>query len=151
MNPQIKQTGLKNKVYIHDSPDKCALLIQPAVRSSFKPWGSYSTKRRARACAPHTLRQAWGEHAGNGFTISLPDKQEAILCLGKNCYMTSSGRRKVSDLWKCSVNSWQPPREESRLRLGCPSTASVSRNEMASVATGVAHRHNTRLCRWNWV
>lgn len=60
--PPDKTNRIKKKVCIHDSPDKCALLIQPAVRSSFKPWGSYSTKRQARACAPHTLRQACGEH-----------------------------------------------------------------------------------------
>lgn len=35
--PPDKTNRIKKKVCIHDSPDKCALLIQPAVRSSFKP------------------------------------------------------------------------------------------------------------------
>lgn len=35
--PPDKTNRNKKKVCIHDSPDQCALLIQPAVRSSFKP------------------------------------------------------------------------------------------------------------------
>lgn len=96
MNEPPDKTNRVKKRFAHTThPTKCALLTQPAVHLSLKPWGSYKTTD-TRLYAPHTRASLPGTHAGNGFTSSSPDKRKAISCLGKNCHATSSGRRKFS-------------------------------------------------------
>lgn len=77
MNPWIKQTGLRKSLHTTQST------TQPAVYSSFKPWGSYSKKGRVRLCTPHTQAILPRTHTGKWTHDTLPDKKETILCLGK--------------------------------------------------------------------
>lgn len=154
--PPDKTNRILKKVCIHDSPDKCALLIQPAVRSSFKPWGSYSTKRQARTCAPHTLRQAsentrrkWiynlitrqakGHFVFRKKIATRPAQAEEKYPTFENAVVTA-GEHHVK-----SCSAWH---RQSRIRLwGSPAWLQHQQDKMASVATRMACRQNTRLCR----
>lgn len=106
-NPQDKTKNRGEKVAYTTHPTKCALLTQPPVQSSFNPWGSYNTERRHAPAHPtHTQSCPPRTHAGNGFTISLPDKEKAILCLEKKKKILQESLGQKTDLWLLKIQNY---------------------------------------------
>lgn len=145
MNPQIKQTGLRKSLHTRLSR-RHVLLTQPAVCASFKPWGSYSKKRKGTPVHPthsgmpaENTRRKWTHD-------TLPDKQETILCLGKKLLHDQLQQKKNLQPLTTQCYSWGTPQHEE---LGIAVTKDSG--SLAWPLTMAWPPETTQDCRWNWV